>query len=76
MQLYRGYLLDEFLQANFHDRSALTPAPPVRKCIQAALQMALFAAEIKEDVTYNAVFWVYRLPFFLIVDPVLKLLFG
>ncbi|KAE8370646.1 fungal-specific transcription factor domain-containing protein [Aspergillus caelatus] len=57
MQLYRGYLLDEFLQANFHDRPALTPAPPVQKCIQAALQMALFAAEIKEDVTYNAVFW-------------------
>ncbi|KAE8138610.1 fungal-specific transcription factor domain-containing protein [Aspergillus pseudotamarii] len=57
MQLYRGYLLDEFLQANFHDRSALAPAPQVQKCIQAALQMALLAAEIKEDVTYNAVFW-------------------
>ncbi|KAE8407469.1 hypothetical protein BDV37DRAFT_280001 [Aspergillus pseudonomiae] len=57
MQLYRGYLLDEFLQANFHDRPALTPEPPVRKCIQAALQMALFAAEIKEDATYNSVFW-------------------
>lgn len=57
MQLYRGYLLDEFLQANFHDRLSLTPAPPVQKCIRAALQMALFAADIKEDVTYNSVFW-------------------
>ncbi|KAJ1710298.1 fungal-specific transcription factor domain-containing protein [Aspergillus flavus] len=57
MQLYRGHLLDEFLQANFHDRLSLTPAPPVRKCIHAALQMALFAADIKEDVTYNSVFW-------------------
>ncbi|KAB8207882.1 fungal-specific transcription factor domain-containing protein [Aspergillus parasiticus] len=57
MQLYRGYLLDEFLQANFHDRLSLTPAPPVQKCIHAALQMAMFAAEIKEDVTYNSVFW-------------------
>ncbi|KAE8317315.1 hypothetical protein BDV41DRAFT_38818 [Aspergillus transmontanensis] len=57
MQLYRGYLLDEFLQANFHDRLSLTPAPPVQKCIHAALQMALFAAEIKEDATYNSVFW-------------------
>ncbi|OGM47466.1 hypothetical protein ABOM_002628 [Aspergillus bombycis] len=57
MQLYRGYLLDEFLQANFHDRPALTPEPPIQKCIQAALQMAFFAAEIKDDVTYNSVFW-------------------
>lgn len=61
MQLYRGHLLDEFLQANFHDRLSLTPALPVQKCIHAALQMALFAADIKEDVTYNSVFWVYHL---------------
>ncbi|KAL4867321.1 hypothetical protein BDV12DRAFT_186734 [Aspergillus spectabilis] len=56
--LYRGYLLDELLQRNVPRQQALSCSPAVRKCVQAALRLAEFAAEIETDETYNPVYWV------------------
>lgn len=58
MLLYRVFLLDEFLEANMNDQSRQSPGPTALKCVEAAVRMASFAGEIKDDSTYNAVFWV------------------
>lgn len=58
MLIYRGFLLNELLEANMNDQSRQSPGPIALKCVEAAVHMATFAAEIKDDSTYNAVFWV------------------
>ncbi|OJI98092.1 hypothetical protein ASPVEDRAFT_79758 [Aspergillus versicolor CBS 583.65] len=56
--LYRGYLLDEFLQPNVPRRGIPSSKPAVEKCVEAALRLASFAADIETDETYNSVYWV------------------
>lgn len=57
--LYRGYLLDEFLQPNVPRRRIPSSKPGVEKCVEAALRLASFAADIETDETYNSVYWVH-----------------
>lgn len=63
--LYRGYLLDEFLQPNV-PRGGIPPtSPAVGKCVEAALRLASFAADIETDETYNSAYWA-RIPWLII----------
>lgn len=57
MLMYRGCLLDEFLRTTANTPRESSPTLPVQRCVQAAIHMASFAAEIADDTTYNAVFW-------------------
>lgn len=57
MLMYRGCLLNEFLRTAASTPRESAPTQPVQKCVQAAIHMASFAAEIASDSTYNAVFW-------------------
>lgn len=57
MLMYRGCLLNEFLRTAASTPRESAPTQPVRRCVQAAIHMASFAAEIAGDSTYNAVFW-------------------
>ncbi|KAF3384126.1 hypothetical protein DPV78_012903 [Talaromyces pinophilus] len=57
MLLYRGFLLDEFLEANTNDQLRQSPGPIALKCVEAAVHIESFAGKIKDDSTYNAVFW-------------------
>lgn len=57
MLMYRGCLLTEFLRTAANTPRETAPILPVQKCVQAAIHMASFAADIAEDSTYNAVFW-------------------
>ncbi|KAM0712020.1 hypothetical protein Q7P37_011114 [Cladosporium fusiforme] len=57
MLMYRGCLLDEFLRTTANTPRESPPTLPVQKCVQAAIHMASFAAEIADDTTYNGVFW-------------------
>ncbi|KAL4885513.1 hypothetical protein BJY04DRAFT_214311 [Aspergillus karnatakaensis] len=56
--LYRGYLLDEFLQRNVPRPQPSSCSPAVERCVKAALRLAEFAAEIDTDTSYNPVYWV------------------
>ena len=63
MLLYRGYLLQEALQKP-PGRSQCVASETqdvsvnVQKCLNSALKVAEFAAELADDSSYNAVYWV------------------
>ncbi|KAF2172046.1 hypothetical protein M409DRAFT_35706 [Zasmidium cellare ATCC 36951] len=57
MLMYRGSLLSEFLRTEANMSRETPPPTAVQKCVQAAVHMASFAADIAEDTTYNTVFW-------------------
>jgi hypothetical protein len=61
MLLYRGFLLQDFM--NRMSDIAMVPVPSElgQKCRDAAISMAELAAELASDETYNPVFWVLTL---------------
>ncbi|KAL4946641.1 fungal-specific transcription factor domain-containing protein [Aspergillus oleicola] len=56
--LYRGYLLDESLQPTLPRRQPPRSNPAIERCVEAALRLASFAADVEADETYNSVYWV------------------
>ncbi|KAL4796749.1 fungal-specific transcription factor domain-containing protein [Aspergillus venezuelensis] len=58
--LYRGYLLDEFLQPTVPRRQPPRSNPAIERCVEAALRLASFAADVDADETYNSTYWESR----------------